>query len=367
MDLVADMLVSQLQQNYSHLFDVTRVCPPLRRRFSRDGDESSRFNADRFLNRFRDYPRFLNGIKDQFDLFHIVDHSYGQLLHELPPERTIVTCHDLDTFQCLLDPVNDPRSLPFRKMMARTLSGFRKAERVTCDSQATRNELLRHKLVEPDRAVVVPNGIHPSCSLEANPTADREAAKLLGAPTADAIDMLHVGSTIRRKRIDLLLEIFAAVRKALPQSRLIRVGGEFTDQQSRLAETLGLTQAIVVLSNLERDVLAAVYRRAAVVLLPSEREGFGLPIVEALACGTPVIASDLPVLRETGGQAVEYCPIAQVDRWLEKIVNVTREKSEPTGAWMARRRAGIAQANKFSWAHYAAQMASLYQDVLTNI
>ena len=61
--------------------------------------------------------------------------------------------------------------------------------------------------------------------------------------------------------------------------------------------------AIVVLPFVDRATLAAVYRRAALALLPSEREGFGLPLVEALACGTPVVASDIPVLREVGGDA----------------------------------------------------------------
>ena len=63
---------------------------------------------------------------------------------------------------------------------------------------------------------------------------------------------------------------------------------------------------------LDRATLAAVYRRSALVLLPSEREGFGLPVLEALACGTPVVASDIDALREVGGDAVRYCPAEDV-------------------------------------------------------
>ena len=61
-------------------------------------------NADRLLNRFVNYPRYLRQHASEFDVFHIVDHSYAQLVHELPAARTVVTCHDLDTFRCLLDP-----------------------------------------------------------------------------------------------------------------------------------------------------------------------------------------------------------------------------------------------------------------------
>jgi glycosyltransferase involved in cell wall biosynthesis len=365
MDLVADMLLGQLTTNYSHEFVATRVCPPMRRRFSAAGaDEGTGFNADRFLNRFWDYPRHLRSQSSEFDLFHVMDHSYGQLVRELPPARTIITCHDLDTFQCLLSPEQEPRSFLFRKMMARTLDGFRRAARVTCDSEATRAELLAYGLVVPERAVVVPNGVHPSCTPVADVEADRQAARLLGEPANASVDILHVGSTIPRKRIDLLLRIFAAIRKEVPNARLIRVGGSFTAEQAQLANQLDVTAAIVVLPQLERNVLAAVYRRAAVVLLPSEREGFGLPVVEALACGTPVVASDLPVLREVGGDAAGYCQMGDFAGWTERVVESLRERELQTPAWAQRQTAGLAQAEKFSWTEYANKMVQLYQGIL---
>lgn len=361
MDLVADMLLSHLDKDYSDRFAATRVSPGMRRRFSTDQDSTGkRFNADRFLNRFWDYPRHVRGLCNEFDLFHIVDHSYGQLLHELPPERTVITCHDLDTFQCLLNPEQDPRSFLFRQMMKRTLSGFQKAAIVTCSSMATRAELLTHGLVEPERAVVVPNGVHPSCSPQADLLADEAAARLLGESVDDVFELLHVGSTIPRKRIDVLLKVFAAVRREFPSARLVRVGGDFTREQMRLVDQLDLARSIRVLPYLERKVLAAVYRRATLVLQPSEREGFGLPVIEALACGTAVVASDLPVLRETGGVAARYCWVANISCWTETVVESLSEMKHQPQAWSERRKAGMAQAGNFSWARYAGQMANLY-------
>jgi glycosyltransferase involved in cell wall biosynthesis len=365
MDLVADMLLHHLREDHSDLFTPTRICPPMRRRFSRDCAASGKgFNTDRLLNRFSEYPRYVRRLRDKFDLFHVVDHSYAQLLHELPPERTIITCHDLDTFQCLLNPAQEPRSVYFRKMMKRTLSGFRKAAIVTCDSVATRDELLTHRLVEPERAVVVSNGVHPSCSPEADPIADQEAARLLGEPAADAFELLHVGSTIARKRIDILLRVFAAVRKEFPQARLIRVGGPFSREQATLVDQLDLSRSIIVLPHLERNVLAAIYRRAAIVLQPSEREGFGLPVIESLACGTAVVANDLPVLREVGGAAARYCSVENIASWTETVVESFLERKQQAQAWRDRRNAGLAQAGKFSWAEYARKMATLYQELL---
>ena len=265
MDLVAEMLLDNLQKDFSDIIEATRICPSMRRRVS-SGDSTfnghqksdfkgKRFNTDRFINRFWDYPRFVRQLKSDFDLFHLVDHSYGQLVHELPAERTIVTCHDLDTFQCLLNPDQEPRSVPFRKMMSRTLSGFRKAARVTCDSKATRDELLAHQLIAPERTVVIPNGVHPSFSPVSDPTADAEAIRLLGPADESAIDLLHVGSTIPRKRIDILLRVVANVRKQFPTARLLRVGGPFTTEQARLVKELELEGAILVLPRLREQRL----------------------------------------------------------------------------------------------------------------
>lgn len=365
MDLVAEMLLDNLQRNHAETIDATRLAPALRRRFTRGGQTGGAlFNADRLMNRLHDYPRWLRNKREEFDLFHIIDHSYAQLVHELPPERTVVTCHDLDTFRCLLNGEAERRSLLFRRMTKRIMSGLQRAARLTCDSVATRDELIFHQLVEPERAVVVPNGVHPSCSPHADAEADEKARRLMGNSREDAINLLHVGSTIQRKRLDVLLKVFSVVRQEFPGARLIRVGGLFTPAQASLIESLNLTEHIVVLPPLDRDVLAAIYRHAAVLLQPSEREGFGLPVIEALACGTPVIASDLPVLRETGGNAVSYCAVGDLPSWAETVSRLLLERSQNPAEWSRRRVEGIAQAAKFSWAEYAKKMVSVYQQLL---
>lgn len=369
MDLVAEMLLKNLRANHASAIHATRVCPRMVPRFTRlprFGEKHAARNADRLLNRFWDYRRFVRKRKREFDLFHVVDHSYGQLVHQLPPHRTVVTCHDLDTFRCLLEPARDRRSRLFKAMAGRILSGFCQAALVTCDSAATRDELLVHGLLPPERVVVVPNGVHPTCSPKPDPSADAEAARLLGPASANAVDVLHVGSTIPRKRIDLLLRIFAALRKELPRARLIRVGGPFTAAQMEMGKQLRLSESLIVLPFLDRAVLAAVYRRAALVLQPSDGEGFGLPIIEAMACGSPVIASDLPVLREVGGEAATYCPVADVPAWNASVVELLRERRGQPDRWSARRAAGVARAAHFSWEEYSKKMVALYQLVLNS-
>jgi glycosyltransferase involved in cell wall biosynthesis len=363
MDLVADMLVERLRADYRGQVEPTLIRPPLRARASKlplAGALPPALTIDRFANRLWDYPRATREASSRFDLFHIVDHSYAHLVHTLPAERTLVTCHDLDTFRSILEPEQEPRPALFRAMTRRILAGLRAAGHVACDTEATRDALVARAGVDPARTSVVLNGPHPSCSPAPEPAADVEAARLLGHASRTT-DLLHVSSTIARKRIDVLLAIVAAVRKQRPDVRLVRVGGPFTADQRRLARELGIEEAIVVLPFLDRSTLAAVYRRCALVLLPSEREGFGLPVLEALACGTPIVASDIDALREVGGTAVDYCAPEDIDAWTSTVVRVLAERRDDPALWRARRTAGIERAASFSWSHYTADVVALYR------
>ncbi len=130
MDLVADMVLDRLQREHASSLQAVRICPPLRRHFGRlpvIGAGPVSFNADRLLNRFVDYARFLKPQVADFDLFHLIDHSYSQLVHVLPPGKTVVTCHDLDTFRCVLEPDRQPRPRWFRAMTERILERIPKS------------------------------------------------------------------------------------------------------------------------------------------------------------------------------------------------------------------------------------------------
>lgn len=369
MDLVAEALFDRLRAEHAERIDVRWIRPPLRRRFTcrdgpmgRTGMSKTRFNADRLLNRFVDYPRLLARMRPDVDLFHIIDHSYAHLAAAVTPSRAVVTCHDLDAFRPLLGhPARSP-SLMLRKMAGRQLRGLQCAAIVACASDATRAELLHHRLVEAGRTATIHNGVAPIFRAKPDAAADQHAASLLGPASPASLELLHVGSTIPRKRIELLLRIFAGIRKAAPAARLIRAGGPFTPAQAALARELAIDDAIAVLPFVQPATLAAIYRRAALVLIPSEHEGFGLPLVEAIACGTPVIASDIPALREVGGAAAEFVAVAaDASGWIDRALGLLAERAGAPGCRDARCAAGLVQAAKFSWSEYARRYADLYR------
>ena len=354
MDLVAEMLLDRLSREHAATIEVTLIRPQLRRRLSRLSTERLAFGIDRVAGRLWDYPRVAATLRARFDLFHVVDHSYAQLVHELPADRTLVTCHDLDTFRSVLEPERDRRNAAFRVMTRRILNGLRKAGHVVCDTEATRTLLITKARFSEAKTSVVHNGLHPSFTPVHEASADREAARHLGSRRAHA-DILHVGSAIARKRIDVLIRIMSEMGRG---ARLVRVGGAFSAEQSALARDIGVD--VVVLPFVDRSTLAAVYRRSALLVMPSEREGFGLPLIESLACGTPVVASDIPALREVGGDAVEYCAVGDVEGWTAAIGGLLEEREQRPDEWAVRQERGVRRAEAFSWSKYAREIAALY-------
>ena len=365
MDLMAEMLMAELGTTGLPAVTPTLLRPQFAARVSplipgRNG--ATPLTLDRIVHRYWDYPRWLRSGRGPSDIYHVVDHSYGHLASELPAGRTIVTCHDIDAFRPLLASGASDSTLP-RLFVRRLLRGLQSAAHVVCVSETTRAELVGHGLVRADRVSVVENGVHPSCTTSTDPAADERLMALLGAPRGP--ELLHVGSTIPRKRIDTLLMFFAEVARVKAGATLIRVGGPFTAAQQTQLHELGIADRVRVLPFIDRPTLAALYRRSTLVLLPSEREGFGLPLVESLACGTPVLASDLPVLREVGDNAVSYAPAGDVAAWTAAVLALLDERDRRDGRWQTRRSAGISRAARFTWQRNARQMRLLYEQVAT--
>ncbi len=353
MDLAADMLFRGLVQEHNEQFQIEKICPTFRHRFSRVpwlGRRKVAHNADRLLNRLWNYPKYLKRLANEFDVFHLCDHSYSQVVHALPVDRTGVFCHDLDTFRCLLEPEKDKRPWWFRKMAGHILRGMQKAALVFYTTNAVREEILRFGLVDPCKLIQAPLGVSPEFTPKNEDEGELPDSRLQSGPY-----LLHVGSCIPRKRMDVLLDVFAATRKTHPELLLAKVGGPWTPAQQEQVDRLGLAPSIVQMQGLTRSQIATLYQKAQVVLLPSDAEGFGLPVIEALACGAVVVASDIPVLREVGGDAVVYCPVGDVADWSETLEQILRgTKGVPS------REVRAARARLYSWETHCEKIVAAY-------
>jgi glycosyltransferase involved in cell wall biosynthesis len=356
MDLCSQMLLKHLQSEHTAPVQAAQVCPTFHRRFERVpwlGRKRLALNGDRLLNRFLDYPHYLSQRVADFDLFHVSDHTYAQLVHVLPPERTGVFCHDIDAFRSLLKSEQELRPAWYKAISRRLLQGLQKAAIVFYSTAEVRKQIEHYQLVNPSRLVHAPYGIGPEFSVVPEGTTLAEQAIL--EQINEQPFVLHVGSCIPRKRIDVLLDVFASAQAMNPDLRLVKVSGTWTKSQQEQIAKLNIGKSIIHLQGLERTTIAALYRRASVVLLTSEAEGFGLPVIEALACGAIVVASDIPVLREVGGLAVVYCPLGDVPAWVQTVEHLL---ANPTIAPELNLR--LAQTEKYSWSTHAQTIANAY-------
>jgi glycosyltransferase involved in cell wall biosynthesis len=355
MDLVAEML----ERGLTHLVDgprfreVTRVAPSLPRlvrRLPKVGTRGAAFNVDRMLTRFGLYPLEALRQRSGADLFHVADHTYAQLVHALPAGRTGVYCHDIDAFRSLVEPEKHARPAWFRAMARVQLSGMQRAAVVFHSTLAVREELLRHGLIEASRLVHAPYGTAPEFTPGGETPLPREVASLGGRPY-----LLHVGSSAPRKRMDVLFAVFAQVRRRFPELRLVQQGGALTPALREQVESLGIGEALVQPPKQERSGLAALYRNARLVLMTSDAEGFGLPVVEALACGAPVLASDIPPFREVGGDAVTFCARGDVDAWSEAVIRHLEHQQASSS-----REVRLKVAARYSWKAHAETLRDAY-------
>jgi glycosyltransferase involved in cell wall biosynthesis len=365
MDLCSQMLLKHLQVEQTKFLQSSSICPKLRQRFQRIpkvGKKQAAFNrdseallrnADRLLNRFWDYPHYLSKQVNNFDLFHVSDHTYAQLVHVLPPERTGVFCHDLDAFRSLFAPEQEPRPGWYKAMSERILKGLQKAAVVFYSTEEVRKQIEYYGLVNPSNLVHAPYGISSEFSVTPTDTifVDEDTLQQIG--TAPFI--LHVGSCIPRKRIDVLLEVFACLRIKHRNLRLVKVSGDWTDTQQEQIHKLGIVNSIIHLKGLQRTTIAALYRQASVVLLTSESEGFGLPVIEALACGAMIVVSDIPVLREVGGAGAIYCPIEDISTWIKTVEQLLENPRNAPSLDIR-----MTQVQKYSWSAHTQIIAQTY-------
>ena len=362
MDLVADMLCAVLPI-VDPAIEPRLIRPPMIRRAGSPGRSSGpRFTFDRALNRFYDLPRLVRH-SEAADVTHVVDHSYGHLVHSLRPEVTVVTCHDLDAFRSIFQPEAEPRPFWFRKLMANVLDGVLKARRIVFDTDTVRREFISRTSIDPGRTAVIPLGVHPSCSPEKGDQ-DGLALAMYSKDGADTVNLIHVGSTIPRKRIEHLLTVFSILANSIPNVRLVRVGGPFTSTQRELAARLGILDRITVTPFIEPPLLAALYRNADLLLLPSAAEGFGLPMLEAMACGTLPVVADLPVLREVGGDAALFIEDDSPAGWASAISQMLSEKG--SAAWDLRLERCLQHAASFTWRGVAQAYSEVYRSLFSS-
>ncbi len=273
----------------------------------------------------------------------------------LPPRGRaagVVTVHDLSF---LRTPQTVTRaSLAYRSLVPR---GLHRAGAVCVPSQAVAAEIQEAYGVEDERLVVTPLGVEPAWSQAAAP--DEERRRRLGLPEQYVV---FSGSLEPRKNLPTLLEAYRRLVAAAPDFPALVLMGP--PGWGPALDLHGLPAGKVVLTGyLAEEDLRSVVAGAAALVYPSLYEGFGLPPLEAFACGVPVVASDLPVVREVVGDDPDLArlvPAADVDALADALL-AQLSSTEPAGVADRRRR----RASAFTWTRTAERTRDAYLRAVT--
>jgi glycosyltransferase involved in cell wall biosynthesis len=264
----------------------------------------------------------------------------------LPPTRRaagVVTIHDLG-FVLHAETV-DRTSLAYQRLVPRALD---RARVILTPSQAAADDLVEVYQTDRDRIVVTPLGIDPAWAATTPPS-----PQWLEAHEIPPRYLLFVGTLEPRKNIPVLIAAHALLRRDEPNTPPLVLAGA-----AGWGDVEFNPDDVVWPGYLPQADLRALTAGAAALVLPSRYEGFGLPALEALACGVPVVASDIRVLREVTGGLAQYVPVGDVEA-LAATLRITLEADD------ASRDERRAWAATFTWERCATQTLAAYRRAVT--
>lgn len=282
---------------------------------------------------------------------------YHGLSHELPygiektRTRTVVTMHDLIFLKNPeLFPLFDRYS--FRK---KYIHGCKTADRIIAISEETKRDLMEYLHEEESRIDVVYQGCNPVFH---QPVEEAELEAIRQKYALPNEFMLIICAIERRKNHELILKAMRHPQLDLP---LVIVGrpSEYKKHLEELIREYGLENRVIFLDAMPTTALPALYKLASVFVYPSLFEGFGIPILESLTMGTPVVTSEGSCFRETGGDAAKYVDCNNPDQLAETLIDVLQHQEVRDGMIAA----GLAHAHKFTDSAVAQNLMSVYKKI----
>ncbi|MCE5258560.1 MAG: glycosyltransferase family 4 protein [Chloroflexi bacterium] len=299
-------------------------------------------------SRYLRYPGWMR--RNHGDINHILDHSYAHLCRS-GRGKTLVTVHDLA-------PMAYSRRLSVSGMTWRlSVQGIKRADLVITDSTFIADELTRVLGIPLTRITVIPLGVSGACK----PLAPSARLKLrvtynLGAgPLA-----LHIGNWQSRKNPIGILTALKELQRRNVIVQLVQAGATPSREILQKIREWDLLDQVLFMGHVTEDELVELYNTADLLLFPSLYEGFGLPVLEAMACGTPVVTSDISSLPEVAGEAavlVDPLDAKAIANGIERVLDdhVLRVRLIEIG---------LERAKAFSWENTAHQVFRQYETLM---
>jgi len=282
-------------------------------------------------------------------VYHVSFQNLGDLVFFLNKEKTFITCYDIYNF---LEKHNI-RNTKFAQKYA--LLGLKKCKYIVSISDFTKEELIR-KFNIPEQTISV-----IKCAINHNMFKPIPEDKLNNIEPLfpNNKKILHVGTEVARKDVLTLFKAFYLIKKKYKNIKLIRVGPR---NKSPILKSLNLENDVIYINDVDGKRLREIYNLCDLLIFPSLYEGFGFPGLEAAACGTPVICSDIPVFKELYRDFPLYFPPKDYKKLAEIIIENINNKEKREDM----RKKGINIVKKYSWENSAKKYFKLIKFIIDN-
>lgn len=309
----------------------------------------------RFIRRFLLLPYQIKTKSKKDNITHLTSEDLAYLLNFLKFKKTIITCHDLIPWV-----YQKKHHSLFLKL---NIKGLKKADRIITVSEFSKKDIIKYLRYPKDRIDVINDAVDHNRYYQKR---DKSILNKYNISKNEKV-ILYVGSEQKRQNIPFLLESFCELKKILPEVKLLKIGNSQKSKSENnlldLIKKLGLEKEVVFTGLVSEEELPKWYNAADLLVYPCLYAGFGLPPLEAMACGTPVITSNLTSLPEVVGNAGIMVDPRNKDQLVRAMHEVLTNKNLRDSLV----KKGLKKAETFNWEKSAEETLAVYKKVTTNL
>jgi glycosyltransferase involved in cell wall biosynthesis len=355
MDVYADGLIAGLKAIHPS-WEIIELPPQA---FDRE-TRSLTVRAQKAYERFWRFPKQVQ--QQSADIFHIIDHSDAHIVRWLKKtgRPVVVTCHDLIN---ILYPENLQGSVRLPIVSDRlgrySIEGMERADAIVAVSSETAKNINKILKVEPDRITIIPNAVEPIFHIlpEEQTKAFRHKLNI----SSDTFCLLNVGGNHPRKNLIGILKALKLIKQRGLSCQFWKISDDFTDEDKRFIQSHELEDSIKYLGYLDKRTLVEAYNASDVLVAPSFHEGFGITLLEAMACGVPVITSSVSAMPEV----VDDAGILVDPKNSQVLADAVYRLHDDPIYYQDLQEKGLQRVQSFTWEKVAEQMVGVYEKVLS--